>query len=505
MKIWKRLIPLVLALGLMSCASAQTSVTSEVPRFRETSQKAWMPNGNDPNPVVKVVRDVRESVVQIKVEAQVTVQNYRNPLFDDDFFRYFFPQQPRETQRPVTSMGSGFIYEYNPQTREAFIMTNNHVVEKGKEGTITVTLADKVSYTATVVGLDPNTDVAVIKITLQEGEKITLAPLGDSADLEIGDWAIAIGNPFGDVGLDRTVTLGVISAIGRSNLNFGSNSPIYQDYIQTDAAINPGNSGGPLLNIDGEVIGINSAITSTSGGNIGIGFAIPINLAKRVVEDLVENGKVTRAYIGISPQEITADLMEAFNLSEVSGVLVAKVETDSPAHNAGLSVGDVIVEFNGEKVPNVSKFRIAVATSRVGTKVPVKVIRGDETKTLHIQLKGFPEDEGQETPETAAEDTVAGISVEAGDSAYAQRNNIKADKGVVISAIEANSPASRAGLQVGFIILKVGNTEIDTPEGFDTAINKEISKIKKEGRNTILLYVQDRNKSEQFVVLKFNS
>ncbi len=504
MKIWKRLIPLVLALGLMSCASAQTSVTSDVPRFRQSSQRTWMPNGSDPNPVVKVVRDVRESVVQIKVEAKVTVQNFRNPFFDDDFFRYFFPQQPRETQRPVTSMGSGFIYEYNPQTREAFIMTNNHVVEKGKEGTITVTLADKVNYTATVVGLDPNTDVAVIKITLKEGENITLAPLGDSTDLEIGDWAIAIGNPFGDVGLDRTVTLGVISAIGRSNLNFGSNSPIYQDYIQTDAAINPGNSGGPLLNIDGEVIGINSAITSTSGGNIGIGFAIPINLAKRVVEDLVENGKVTRAYIGISPQEITADLMEAFNLSEVSGVLVAKVETDSPAHNAGLSVGDVIVEFNGEKVPNVSKFRIAVATSKVGTKVPVKVIRGDETKTLHIQLKGFPEDDGSDDQETTAEDTVAGITVEARDSAYAQRNNIKTDKGVVISAIEANSPAARAGLQVGFVILKVVNTDIDTPEDFDTAINKEISKIKKDGRNTILLYVQDRNKSEQFVVLKFN-
>lgn len=504
MKTWKRIIPLVLALGLMSCAIAQTHDTSDVPGFRQSSQRAWMPNGSDPNPVVKVVRDVRESVVQIKVEAKVTVQNFRNPFFDDDFFRYFFPQQPRETQRPVTSMGSGFIYEYNPQTREAFIMTNNHVVEKGKEGTITVTLADKVNYTATVVGLDPNTDVGVIKITLKEGEKITLAPLGDSNDLEIGDWAIAIGNPFGDVGLDRTVTLGVISAIGRSNLNFGSNSPIYQDYIQTDAAINPGNSGGPLLNIDGEVIGINSAITSTSGGNIGIGFAIPINLAKRVVEDLVENGKVTRAYIGIAPQEITADLMEAFNLSEVSGVLVAKVETDSPAHNAGLSVGDVILEFNGEKVPNVSKFRIAVATSKVGTKVPVKVIRGDETKTLHIQLKGFPEDDDTESEEATAEDTVAGISVEARDSAYAQRNNIKADKGVVVSAIEANSPAARAGLQVGFVVLKVVNTEIDTPEDFDTAINREISKIKKDGRNTILLYVQDRNKNEQFVVLKFN-
>ncbi|MDD4223032.1 MAG: Do family serine endopeptidase [Candidatus Cloacimonetes bacterium] len=505
MKIFRRLIPLVLAFGLMSCAVAQTSdfQADEVPRFRPTTANTVLPNGSDPNPVVKVVREVRESVVQIKVEAQITVQNFNNPFFDDDFFRYFFPQQPREMQRPVTSMGSGFIYEFNPQTREAFIMTNNHVVEKGKEGTITVTLADKVSYTATVVGLDPNTDVAVIKITLKEGEKITIAPLGDSANLEIGDWAIAIGNPFGDVGLDRTVTLGVISAIGRSNLNFGTNSPIYQDYIQTDAAINPGNSGGPLLNINGEVIGINSAITSTSGGNIGIGFAIPVNLAKRVVEDLVADGKVTRAYIGISPQEITSDLMEALNLSEVSGVLVAKVETDSPAHKAGLSVGDVILEFNGEKVPNVSKFRIAVATSRVGSRVPVKVIRDDETKVLYIELDNFPEDALASEEEASSPDSGAGISVEATDSAYAQRNNIKADKGVIVSAIESNSPASRAGIQVGFVILKVGNTVVNSPNEYNTAMDEAIAEMKEDGRNTILLYVQDRNSNERFVVLKF--
>jgi len=506
MKVFKRIFTLLAVLSLMSCAVAQTKDlrSDDVPRFRQTAGSSAPTWGSEPNPVVEVVRQVRQSVVQIKVESKVTVQNFRNPFFDDDFFRYFFPQQPRETQRPVTSMGSGFVYEYNPQTREAFIMTNNHVVEKGKEGTITVTLADKVNYTATVVGLDPNTDVAVIKITVKEGEKITIAPLGDSANLEIGSWAIAIGNPFGDVGLDRTVTLGVISAIGRSNLNFGSNSPIYQDYIQTDAAINPGNSGGPLLNIHGEVIGINSAITSTSGGNIGIGFAIPVNLAKRVVEDLVANGKVTRAYIGIAPQEITADLMEALNLPEVSGVLVAKVEIDSPAHKAGLSVGDVILEFNGEKVPNVSKFRIAVATSKVGTKVPVKIIREDKVKTLYIQLDNFPEDTVAETEEAAAPDSGAGISVEATDSAYAQRNNIKASKGVIVSAIESNSPASKAGIQVGFVVLKVGNTEVNSPEEYSAAMNAAIDKMRKDERNTIILYVQDRNKTEQFVVLRFN-
>ena len=241
MTLWKRIIPLVLAVSMMSCAVAQTR-----------AGKSALIDPAGPNPVVEVVNKVREAVVQIKVESKVTVQNYSNPFFDDPWFRQFFPQQ-RQQQRPVTSMGSGFVYEYNPQTREAFIMTNNHVVEKGKEGTITVTLADKISYTGTVVGLDPNTDVAVIKINVKEGEKVTIAPLGNSSNLQIGDWAIAIGNPFGDSGLDRTVTLGVVSAIGRSNLDFGSGSPIYQDYIQTDAAINPGNSGGPLLNIAGDI------------------------------------------------------------------------------------------------------------------------------------------------------------------------------------------------------------------------------------------------------------
>ena len=507
MTLWKRFLPLAVVFGLMSCAVAQAQ-PGNLHKFAAESNSSdphtALIKSGEPNPVVKVVRQVREAVVQIKVEAKVTIQNNRNPFFDDPWFRQFFPQQPQQQQRPVTSMGSGFIYEYNPQTREAFIMTNNHVVEKGKDGTITVTLADKVNYTATLVGLDPNTDLGVIKITLKENEKITIAPLGDSADLEIGDWAIAIGNPFGDSGLDRTVTLGVVSAIGRSNLNFGSDSPIYQDYIQTDAAINPGNSGGPLLNIGGEVIGINSAITSTSGGNIGIGFAIPINLAKRVVEDLVANGKVTRAYIGISPQEITSDLMDAFNLSEVSGVLVAKVETDSPAHKAGLEVGDVIVEFNGEKVPNVSKFRIAVATSRVGTKVPVKIIRGERSQTLYIQLDAFPEDGTVASSGETESNGKAGISVEAIDSAYAKRNNITAEKGVIISAIEPNSAADKAALQVGFIILKVASETVNSPDEYTAAMNSALEKMRKENRNTIVLYVMDRNKTEQFVVLRFN-
>jgi len=194
MKMWKQIVLVIVALFLMSCAIAKDN----------------MIDPNAPNPVVEVVKNVRDAVVQIRVEAKVTVQNYINPFFNDPWFRQFF-NFPQEQTRPIVSLGSGFIYEYNPNTREAFILTNNHVVEKGREGTITVTMADKVVYTATVVGLDPNTDVAVIKIVVKEGEKVTVAPLGDSDKLQIGEWAIAIGNPFSE-GLDRTVTLGVISA-----------------------------------------------------------------------------------------------------------------------------------------------------------------------------------------------------------------------------------------------------------------------------------------------------
>jgi serine protease Do len=476
MKMWRQLVLVLIALLMTSCASAKDNMID--------------PNG--PNPVVEVVKNVREAVVQIRVEAKVTVQNYINPFLDDPWFRQFF-RFPQEQTRPIVSLGSGFIYEYNPGSREAFILTNNHVVEKGRDGTITVTMADKVVYNASIVGLDPSTDVAVIKIVVKEGEKVTVAPLGDSDKLQIGEWAIAIGNPFSE-GLDRTVTLGVISATSRSNLNLGDNSPIYQDFIQTDAAINSGNSGGPLLNIKGEVIGINSALASTNGGNVGIGFAIPINLAKRVVEDLVASGKVTRAYIGILPQEITPDIMEAFGLKEVAGVLVAKVEKDSPADKAGIKTGDIIIEINGEKV--------AIATARVGQQIPLKIVRDKKDMTIRVTLEAYPEDIA------AASDSVkggiaTGISVEAIDSQTAKRLGVTSDKGVVVTKVDPNSPAAKSGLKVGYVILQIEDKEVNSPKEFNTELEKAKTNMEKENRKTIRLYVLDTNKQPRFIVLKF--
>lgn len=455
------------------------------------------------SPFVEVVKKVREAVVQIKVEAKIAAPQMQNPFGDDPFFRYFF-NPPQQQERPYSAMGSGFIYEYNKDTNEALIMTNNHVVEKGKEGTITVTLADKVTYTATIVGNDPNTDIAVIKIKPNKDEKLTIAKLGQSHNLDIGDWAIAIGNPFGDVGLDRTVTVGVISAMGRANLNFGEGSPQYQDYIQTDAAINPGNSGGPLINMKGEVIGVNAAITSTSGGNIGIGFAIPINLAKRVVDDLISTGKVVRAYMGISPQEITSDMMETLNLKEVAGVLVATVEKESPAEKSGLLKGDVILEFNSEKVPNVSKFRIAVATAKIGVDIPVKIIRDNKEQTLKVKLDPFPEDAIAAGKEKDSKTTIAsGITVEANDSQLAKRLNINSDKGVVVSKIDGNTPAAKSELKVGDLILEIEKKEVNNPADFYKELNSAKEAMDKSGKKKLLLYIQDRNKAYRYVILSF--
>lgn len=453
------------------------------------------------SPFVEVIKSVRESVVQIKVEGKEKA-SAQNPMFDDDFFKYFFPQQPQE--RAFTSMGSGFIFKQDPKTNEAFILTNNHVVAQGSKGTITVTLADKVQYKAETVGLDPTSDLAVIKIKPDAKEKLTLAKLGDSSNLDIGDWAIAIGNPFGDAGLDRTVTVGVISAIGRSNLNFGNNTPVYQDYIQTDAAINPGNSGGPLINIKGEVIGVNAAITSTSGGNVGIGFAIPVNLAKKVSDDLMASGKVVRAYLGISPQEITPELRSSLDLPEVAGVLVAKVEDKTPASKAGIKKGDVIVEFNNEKIQNVSKFRIAVATAKIGASVPVAVLRDNKSIKLTAVLEEYPDSlsSGSDTNTTTAAPS-SGLTVEALDGPFATAKKITGDKGVVITQIQPGTPGAKAGLQLGDIVIEINGKEISTVSEFTKTMDTAKKDIDKKDNKIILLYVQDKNGNYKYVTLNF--
>ncbi|HCX73250.1 MAG TPA: protease degQ [Candidatus Cloacimonas sp.] len=472
----KKLITLSLVLLIF------TSVTAQLPLTLES-------------PFVKVVENIRESVVNIQVEYEVKMDTGQLP-FNDEFFRFFFPDIPRAPQsRKSYSMGSGFIFDQDG--KDVYIITNNHVVQEGQEGEITVTLADKAKYEAEIVGLDSETDLAVIKIEVEDSEEVVEAPLGNSDEIKVGAWAIAIGNPFGQLGLDRTVTVGVISATGRSNLNFGQDSPIYQDYIQTDAAINPGNSGGPLLNIKGEVIGVNAAITTPNRGNVGIGFAIPINMAKKVVTDLIDVGKVRRAYLGIRPQEITPELKESLELKEVAGVLVAQVMEDTPAEKAGLKAGDVILEFNGKKIPNVSKFMITVANSEIGEEIPLKISRNGKIKTLTVKLTERNEDILAKNSSKPQEEKLLGVEVTSLDSEFAERYNIEADYGVVITSVSTDSPARKAGLEAGMVIMEIDNEPVKNVKDF----KKALADLKKD---VVLLRVKTRDDNYMFVAIKLD-
>lgn len=450
------------------------------------------------SPFVDIIKQSRDAVVQIKVEGTISNQ-YRSPFQNDDFFKFFFPQQPQV--RPYVSLGSGFIFAYDKDDNLAYILTNNHVVELGDKGTITVTLADKNSAEAEIVGLDPATDLAVIKIEVPDNEKITVLSFGDSSSLEIGEWAIAIGNPFGDSGLDRTVTVGVVSALSRSGMNFGNNSPVFQDYVQTDAAINPGNSGGPLLDIDGKVIGINAAITSTSGGNVGIGFAIPSNLAQKVASDIKEYGYVKRAYLGIMPQEINEDLKINFDLDELAGVLVANVVEDTPAEAAGLQKGDIIKALNGTKIHNIHKFRTEIAHSPINSPVDISIIRNKKAKTLHATLTEHPEFTTDKAYNTNKKQESVGITVAERDSDFAQKFTNESQKGVIVKSITPSSHASNTNLQIGDVILEVNNVEVNSVAEYENQIAKSLDNDDEIKRILLLVASKNRNNIISYVAI----
>jgi serine protease Do len=322
-----------------------------------------------------------------------------------------------------------------------------------------------------------------------------IAELGDSDHIEIGEWAIAIGNPFGQLGLQRTVTVGVVSAMGRSGFNFGNNSPMLQDYIQTDAAINPGNSGGPLLDINGKVIGVNAAITTTSGGSVGIGFAIPINMAKKVAEDFLTTGRITRAYLGINPQEISPELSTSLSLDEITGVLVSRVEKNTPAEKAGLLAGDVILEVNNQKIDDVAKFRIVIADSPIGVRVPLKIIRDGRERTVQVTLTNR-EDPTDTVPVVEAKRTLnIGIKVDTLDSQVAIRNNIKAESGLAITQVVPNSPAARVGIRAGDVLISLERTNLHTVKDFE----KVIEKAEKDNKKTLLAYIVSRDGIYRFI------
>ncbi|MBI3249996.1 MAG: DegQ family serine endoprotease [Deltaproteobacteria bacterium] len=395
----------------------------------------------------------------------------------EEFFRRFFPDRPPPGQ--ARSLGSGFLI-----SEDGYIITNNHVV--GEAEKITVRLSDKEEYEAKVIGSDEKTDIALIKINVKHS--LSFVPLGKSADLQVGDWVIAIGNPFG---LEQTVTAGIVSAKGRV---IGAGP--YDDFIQTDASINPGNSGGPLLNLKGEVVGINSAIFSQGGGNIGIGFAIPIDLARSIVAQLKDKGKVTRGWLGVAIQSVTPELAKSFGLKEPLGALVAEVTKDGPAEKSGIERGDVIVAFNGTTIKDSHELPARVARTPVGEKAEVSILRGGKERTISVKLGELTD---QQAKASGAEEdggswgmTVANITPDMARRFQMERSA----KGIVLTEVEPGSPAELAGLQPGDIIEEVNRQAVDSVEDFTKAMTAAKEK------ETLLLLARRGNATSFFALRK---
>jgi serine protease Do len=392
--------------------------------------------------------------------------------FGEPFERFFGPQ-PKPRQFRQRSLGSGFIID-----PDGHILTNNHVIENADE--IVVRLDNAKEYKATVVGKDAKTDIALLHIEGASG--LTSVTLGDSERLRVGEWVMAIGNPFG---LDHTVTSGIVSAKGRF---IGAGN--YDDYIQTDAAINPGNSGGPLINLHGEVVGINSAIFSRTGGNIGIGFAVPINLAKELLPQLKEKGRVTRGWLGVLIQKVTPEIAESLALEETRGALVADVMKDGPAAAAGLKVGDVITEFDGRPVKESNELPLMVARTPVGKEVRVKVLREKESLDVTVTIAVLKDEDVAVAGKSDSEKI--GLTVQTLTPEIAQNLGVGDVKGVVVTAVESGSAAEDAGLRRGDIILEVNRHAVDDADDYRKALHgsekgKNLLFLVRRGENTIFL------------------
>ncbi len=400
--------------------------------------------GDYESPFVAVVERVTDAIVHIEAEHDV-----RDSYHDDLFWRFF--QVPREPQK---SYGSGFFFR-----EDGYILTNNHVVEGASR--VIVRTATGYQYDAKVIGVDPQTDLAVLKVDPKE--EIKFVPFGNSSEIKVGDWVIAIGNPFPQQGLDRTVTVGVVSAKGRSNLRFGQGTPRYQDYKQTEASINPGNSGGPLINLKGEAIGVNAAISSPTGASVGIGFAIPINLARSVVPDLIATGKISRGWFGVYLANVNEKVARDNGLSAVKGVMIEDVFQDSPAQEAGIEPNDVLVKFNGQDISDVDQFSVLVATAPKNQQIPVTLVR--KGKTMEVATSVVDRDEYRKEHSsqfTSADDRLTWLGMELLNYTdnIAQEIGGQTFPGVYINRVGRNTPAYGAGIMPGSIITQVNNVEI---------------------------------------------
>lgn len=416
-----------------------------------------------------MLKKVLPGVVNIRASGKVAVNQAIPPLFDDPFFRRFFgiPQIPREQE--TQSVGSGVIID----ARAGYILTNHHVVANADE--ITVILNDRREIDAKVIGSDPETDVAVLQV---KDDKLHALPIGDSDKLEIGDFVVAIGNPFG---LGQTVTSGIVSALGRQ-----TQLDAYQDFIQTDASINPGNSGGALVNLRGELVGINSQILSRTGGNIGIGFAIPINLAMKVKDQIVEFGDVKRGKLGIIGQPMTAELARAFGLDTPRGALVTRVLPGTPADKAGLKPEDIILEVDGKPIRDFFHLRNEIALRRPGDKVTLTILRDGRQRKVKVEIG---EDQMVAANGERIHPRLAGAELGPVTEDHPLFGKVE---GVLVQDVDPTSPAARSGLRPGDVITSVNRKPVTSVE--------ELRRIAKDSRQ-LLLHIR-RGDGALFLVLQ---
>lgn len=429
-----------------------------------------------------IVASVSPAVINISTTK--TVKRDNNPSRRDPFFDLFNPFHNMPKKWKEQSLGSGVIV-----SEDGYIVTNNHVIEQADE--IMVTLYDQRSFKARIVGVDPKSDLALIKIS-ESG--LPTIPWSDSDKLRVGEFVLAIGNAFG---LSHTVTMGIVSAVGRANVGIAD----YEDFIQTDAAINPGNSGGPLVNIQGELIGINTAIFSRSGGYQGIGFAVPVNMVRLVIDQLRKDGRVVRGWLGITIQDLTPELTRSFGLSTVSGALVSDVFKGSPAEKAGLRRGDVIIDIDGKPVKNVSALRNQVAQSRVGSELSVMIVRRGAEKRLKVMVTEMPKEftevssirEEEQQPELS---TLGGLYVTELTGPIAKQLGISpSERGVVVTEVEVGSPAQEAGVKKGDIIQEINRERVTSLDNW----KRMISGI--SGSDVVVMFV-NRGERKFYIALK---
>ena len=488
---WKRpqavLLTAALAMGIGSVgyASAERLGYLHAPLALKLASADEGPSRTGFAPVVKKVAPAVVNIASTKVSKVPT--QFFGQMPDDPLFRQFFgdnsngrfntPRQAPEEQEHA--LGSGII-----MSPDGYILTNNHVVDGASD--VRVTLADKREYKAKVIGTDPKSDVAVLKI---DATNLPCITVGDSSKVQVGDYALAVGNPFG---VGQTVTMGIVSATGRSHLGIED----YEDFIQTDAPINPGNSGGALVNDRGELIGVNTAIIAHgSEGNQGIGFAIPSNMARAVVEEIVRSGKVTRGYLGILPQDVTPAISRAFNDQSTGGALVGDVTANSPAQKSGLERGDIIVELDGKPVADSNDLRLRVSMMPPGSNVRLKVLRSGEARDMTVTLGELPTEEAavQHNDDNSSSSALSGVSVENLDADARHDLGLPASaQGVVVTKVSPSSEAADAGLQRGDVIQQVNRRPIRNTADFEQAVHSSREKplllVNRNG-NTMFLAV----------------